>query len=111
MRFSSSHFGVSPIPPFGFWDAAFLEALYTGMLCFVVLSVCTSKINNPDRDQNHYFGLAIGLVVVAGGHAASGISGGIFNPAVSLGLEIVGARWLGWKLQRKVLGAEAVRCR
>ncbi|CAE7381491.1 glpF6 [Symbiodinium microadriaticum] len=84
--------GVSPIPPFGFWDASFLEALYTGMLCFVVLSVSTSKNNNPDRDQNHYFGLAIGLVIVAGGHAASGISGGIFNPAVSLGLEIVGAR-------------------
>ena len=84
--------GVSPKAPFGFWDAAFLEALYTLMLCFVVLNVCTSRSNNPDKDQNHYFGLAIGLVIIAGGHAAGGISGGIFNPAVSLGLEIVGAR-------------------
>ena len=95
--------GVSPIPPFGFWDAAFLEALYTGMLCFVVLCVSTSKSNNPDRDQNHYFGLAIGLVIVAGGQASGGISGGVFNPAVSLGLEVVGARQLARKDSAKML--------
>ena len=87
--------GVAPHAPFGFWDAGFLESLYTGMLCFVVLNVSTSKSNNPDRDQNHYFGLAIGLVVIAGGHAAGGVSGGIFNPAVSIGLEIVGSQQLG----------------
>ena len=41
--------GVAPIAPFGFWDAAFLEALYTGMLCFVVLNVAVSRMANSSK--------------------------------------------------------------
>ena len=35
--------GVAPVAPFEFGDAAFLEVLYTAMLCFVILSVTASR--------------------------------------------------------------------
>jgi len=84
--------GVAPVAPYTFGMAAAMEILYTTMLCFVVLSVATARGNNPDGDQNHFFGLAIGFVIIAGGYAAGGISGAIFNPAVALGLEVLGTR-------------------
>eukprot|EP00435_Cladocopium_sp_Y103_P045217 s423_g12.t3 len=67
--------GVAPVAPFQFWEAAFLELL----------------TNNPSSNQNNFSGLAIGLVIVAGGHAAGPISGAIFNPAAAIGLEVGGA--------------------
>jgi aquaporin Z len=60
---------------------AIVEALFTFALCYVVLNVATSK----DQPGNSFFGLAIGFTVVAGAFAIGGISGGAFNPAVSLG--------------------------
>jgi aquaporin Z len=60
---------------------AVVEFLFTFALCYVVLNVATSK----DQVDNSFFGLAIGFTVVAGAFAAGGISGGAFNPAVSLG--------------------------
>ena len=41
----------------------------------------------PD-DPNHFFALAIGVVILAGGYAAGGISGGAFNLVVAIGLEV-----------------------
>lgn len=41
---------------------------------------------NPKAENNHYFGLAIGIVVMSGAISVGGISGGAFNPAVALGL-------------------------
>ena len=61
--------------------AAVAELLVTFALCYVVLNVATSK----DQPGNGFFGLAIGFTVVAGAFAVGGISGGSFNPAVSLG--------------------------
>jgi aquaporin Z len=58
-----------------------VELLFTFALCYVVLNVATSK----DQVGNSFFGLAIGFTVVAGAFAVGGISGGAFNPAVSLG--------------------------
>ncbi len=58
-----------------------VELLITFALCYVVLNVATSK----DQVGNSFFGLAIGFTVVAGAFAVGGISGGLFNPAVSLG--------------------------
>lgn len=67
--------------------AAFaVEALFTFALCYVVLNVATSK-DNPD---NSYYGLAIGFTVVAGAFAVGAISGGAFNPSVTLGAAIMG---------------------
>jgi aquaporin Z len=66
--------------------AAFLaELLFTFALCYVVLNVATSK----DQPNNSYYGLAIGFTVVAGALAVGAISGGAFNPAVTLGAAVM----------------------
>lgn len=67
-------------------QALLAEAVFAFALCFVVLAVAT----NPKVDDNHYYGLAIGLVVAAGAIAVGPISGAAFNPAVALGLGIAG---------------------
>jgi aquaporin Z len=61
--------------------AAVVELLITFALCYVMLNVATSK----DQPGNGFFGLAIGFTVTAGAFAVGGISGGAFNPAVTLG--------------------------
>jgi aquaporin Z len=67
--------------------AAFVvEMLFTFALCYVVLNVATSK----SHPGNSFYGLAIGFTVVAGAFAVGAISGGAFNPAVSLGAAAMG---------------------
>jgi aquaporin Z len=67
--------------------AAFVaELLFSFALCYVVLNVATSK-SHPD---NSFYGLAIGFTVVAGAVAVGAISGGAFNPAVTLGAAVMG---------------------
>jgi aquaporin Z len=66
--------------------AAVVELLFTFALCYVVLNVATSK----DQPGNGFFGLAIGFTIVAGAFAVGGISGGAFNPAVTLGAATAG---------------------
>jgi aquaporin Z len=67
--------------------AAFVaELLFTFALCHVVLNVATSK-SQPD---NSYFGLAIGFTVFAGAAAVGAISGGAFNPSVTVGAALMG---------------------
>lgn len=62
-------------------QAVTLEILFTFLLCSVVLhTAATAKTKD-----NNYFGLAIGLTVMAGAFAAGPISGGVFNPAVAVG--------------------------
>merc|ERR1740138_486561 len=86
---------VSPKPGFGWWEAMLAEVLYTFMLCFVVLNVATAKKNK----DNQFYGLAIGFVIVAGAYGAGAISGGCFNPAVALGLDVSSAGvGFGWSL-------------
>jgi aquaporin Z len=65
---------------------AIVELLFTFALCYVVLNVATSK----DQLGNSFFGLAIGFTVLAGAFAVGGISGGSFNPAVTLGAAVGG---------------------
>jgi aquaporin Z len=65
---------------------AVVELLFTFALCWVVLNVATSK----DQVGNSFFGLAIGFTVLAGAFAVGGISGGAFNPAVTLGAAVSG---------------------
>jgi aquaporin Z len=67
--------------------AAFVvELLFTAALCYVVLNVATSK----SHPNNSFYGLAIGFTVVAGAAAVGTISGGAFNPAVTLGAAVMG---------------------
>jgi aquaporin Z len=64
------------------------------MLCFVVLNVACSK---KHAGNNQFYGLAIGFVVVAGGYGAGHISGGCFNPAVAIGIDVSSAGiGFGW---------------
>jgi aquaporin Z len=67
--------------------AAFVvELLFTLALCYVVLNVATSK----SHPNNSFYGLAIGFTVLAGAAAVGTISGGAFNPAVTLGAAAMG---------------------
>merc|ERR1719161_1505804 len=84
---------VIPLAPgvgFGFLEAVLAEVLYTFMLAFVVLNVAASKRNGCDSGQEFY-GLAIGFVIIAGAYGAGAISGGCFNPAVAIGLDVSSA--------------------
>merc|ERR1719252_378352 len=86
-------FNLAPGAGFGWWEAAMAEVLYTFMLCFVVLNVACAKKNAGHQ----FYGLAIGFVIVAGAYGAGNISGGAFNPAVALGLDVSSAGvGFGW---------------
>ena len=63
-----------------------VELAFTFALAFVVLSVATAKA----VAGNSYFGLAIGCTMMAAAYAGGGISGGAFNPAVAVGLTVMG---------------------
>jgi aquaporin Z len=66
---------------------AFLaEFLFTFALVYVVLNTATAK----GTSGNSFFGLAIGFTVMTGAFAVGGVSGGAFNPAVAVGLAVMG---------------------
>lgn len=62
------------------------EFLFTFALCFVILNVAIAK----GTENNSFYGLAIGFIVLAGVYSVGAISGGVFNPAVALGITLVG---------------------
>ncbi len=66
--------------------ALLIELLLTFALAFVVLQVATTK----KSAGNSYFGLAIGMTLMAAIYAGGPISGGAFNPAVAVGLTLMG---------------------
>ena len=66
--------------------ALIAEFLFTFALVYVVLNVATAKANAG----NSFYGLAIGMTVMTGAFAVGNISGGAFNPAVAVGISILG---------------------
>jgi len=59
-------------------------------LVFVVLNTATAK----GTAGNSFYGLAIGFTVMSGAFAVGNISGGAFNPAVAVGISVMGlAAW------------------
>ncbi|HEY1848740.1 MAG TPA: aquaporin [Opitutaceae bacterium] len=69
------------------WKPAFAaEFLFTFALCWVVLNTATSK----GTAGNSFYGLAIGMTVMAGAFAVGPVSGGAFNPAVAIGISRMG---------------------
>jgi aquaporin Z len=100
-------FTLQPAKGYSWWEAGLAEILYTCMLCFVVLHVAgDSDVQYLDRStrvpngsyNNQYYGLAIGLVLLAGIGGAGHISGGCFNPAVALGIDISSFHTYWWIL-------------
>src|SRR5690606_37638329 len=67
-------------------NALVAEFLFTFALVYVVLNVATAK----GTQGNSYFGLAIGFTVLAGAFAVGSISGAAFNPAVAVGVSVLG---------------------
>ncbi len=66
--------------------ALIAEFLFTFALVYVVLNVATSK----GTANNSFYGLAIGSTVMVGAFSVGSISGGAFNPAVAVGITIMG---------------------
>jgi aquaporin Z len=66
--------------------ALLAEFLFTFALVYVVLNVATAK----GTAGNSFYGLAIGFTVVVGAFAVGNISGGAFNPAIAVGISILG---------------------
>ncbi len=66
--------------------ALLAEFLYTFALVYVVLNSATAKANAG----NSFYGLAIGFTVMTGAFAVGSISSAAFNPAVAVGISIMG---------------------
>lgn len=66
--------------------ALLAEFLYCFALCWVVLNVATAK----GTAGNSFYGLAIGFTVLAGAYSVGAVSGGAFNPAVAVGITVMG---------------------
>src|SRR5881398_1225848 len=66
--------------------ALLAEFLFTFALVYVVLNAATAE----GTSGNSFYGLAIGMTVMTGAFAVGDISGGAFNPAVALGICLLG---------------------
>lgn len=62
------------------------EFLFTFALVYVVLNAATAE----GTSGNSFYGLAIGMTVLAGAFAVGDISGGAFNPAVAVAISLLG---------------------
>src|SRR5207247_8920674 len=76
---------VTPIAPH-VGPALIAEFLFTFDLVYVVLNTATAECTSG----NSFYGLAIGMTVMTGAFAVGDISGGAFNPAVALGICVLG---------------------
>ena len=78
----------TPTPPVAFDSGRVLlaEFLFTFALAWVVLNAATATATAG----NSFYGLAIGFTVTVGAYAVGPISGGAFNPAVAVGLSVMG---------------------
>jgi aquaporin Z len=72
--------------PIGVKAAFVAELMFTFALAWVFLNVSTSKATAG----NSFYGLAVGMTVMAGSFAVGDVSGGAFNPAVATGITIMG---------------------
>ena len=66
--------------------ALLAEFLFTFALVYVVLNTATAK----GTSGNSFYGLAIGFTVMVGAFSVGNISGGAFNPAVAVGISMMG---------------------
>ncbi len=66
--------------------ALIAEFLFAFALVYVVINSATAK----GTAGNSFYGLAIGFTVTSGAFAVGSISGAAFNPAVALGISVMG---------------------
>jgi aquaporin Z len=85
VRFLKGGGGVAPLHP-ATVPALLAEFLFTFALVYVVLNVATAK----GTSGNSFYGLAIGFTVLVGAFSVGNISGGAFNPAVAVGISVMG---------------------
>ena len=85
VKFLRAGVAVTPITPH-LGPALLAEFLFTFALVYVVLNAATAE----GTSGNSFYGLAIGMTVMTGAFAVGDISGGAFNPAVALGICILG---------------------
>jgi aquaporin Z len=78
-------FAPAPGVGYGPIEAVLCEVLMTFALALVILNVATARAT----EGNAYYGLAIGLTVIAGTYAVGPISGSALNPAVGIGPMVV----------------------
>jgi aquaporin Z len=76
---------VTPLQP-ATVPALLAEFLFTFALVYVVLNAATAK----GTSGNSFYGLAIGFTVMVGAFSVGNISGGAFNPAVAVGISVMG---------------------
>jgi len=84
VKFLRGDAGAPATPAVG--PALLAEFLFTFALVYVVLNVATAK----GTSGNSFYGLAIGMTVLTGAFAVGDISGGAFNPAVAVGISVMG---------------------
>jgi aquaporin Z len=78
-------FAPTPGPNASLGSALLVEFLFSFALVLVVLNTAATD----ETDGNSYFGLAIGFTLAVGIFAGGSVSGGAFNPAVSIGPAVV----------------------
>lgn len=78
--------GAAVALPIGWKAALLVEFLFTFALAWVVLNTATAKATAG----NSFYGLAIGMTVMTGAFAVGSVSGGAFNPAIAVGITLMG---------------------
>ena len=81
----SSNMTIQPNLDESVYQILLAEVLFTYLLVLVILNVAC----HPKLKGNSFYGLAIGLTVMAGAYSVGSLSGGVFNPAVSIGPSII----------------------
>jgi aquaporin Z len=84
VKFLKGGAAVAPLQP-ATGPALVAEFLFTFALVYVVLNVATAK----GTSGNSFYGLAIGFTVLTGAFSVGNISGA-FNPAVAVGISVLG---------------------
>jgi aquaporin Z len=85
VKFLRAGVAVTPMVP-NVGPALLAEFLFTFALVYVVLNAATAE----GTSGNSFYGLAIGMTVMTGAFTVGDISGGVFNPAVALGVSMLG---------------------
>lgn len=85
VKFLRAGVAVTPMSP-NIGPVLLAEFLFTFALVYVVLNSATAD----GTSGNSFYGLAIGMTVMTGAFAVGDISGAVFNPAIAVGISILG---------------------